>query len=101
MTRCTCRPRDTCEACFMQQVADLARLRGWWVFHVYDSRRSREGWPDLVLLRGRRALFRELKRDGGRLSDLQRDVLKRLADAGLNAGVWYPADWPAIEEELA
>lgn len=32
-------------------VIDLAKAYGWRYYHTYDSRRSPEGFPDLVLLR--------------------------------------------------
>ena len=36
---------------FMQQIVDLADVRGWWHYHTHDSQRSEEGFPDLVLVR--------------------------------------------------
>jgi len=101
MARCTCKPGDPCEACFQQQVTGLARLCGWEVWHTHDSRRSREGWPDLAIVRGGRALFREAKRRGGELSKHQSRCLCMLSEAGLDAEVWRPADWPLIERTLA
>ena len=41
---------------FQQQVIDLATLRGWRCYHTRDSRRSAEGFPDLVLARVERKL---------------------------------------------
>ena len=32
---------------FQAAVVELARLRGWLVYHTYDSRRSAKGFPDL------------------------------------------------------
>ena len=100
MARCTCKPGDPCEACFQQQVVDLAKLHGWEVWHTHDSRRSREGWPDLAIVRGGRALFREIKRGGQMPSQHQRRCLHMLEAAGLDADVWRPSDWPAIEKTL-
>lgn len=76
-----------------QQVIHLARWLGWWTHHHYDSRRSEPGWPDLVMLRGDRALFRELKTTKGRVTQAQGRVLGKLADAGLDAEIWRPRDW--------
>ena len=101
MARCTCKPGDPCEACFQQQVIGLARLRGWEVWHTHDSRRSREGWPDLTIVRGERALFREVKRGGAMPGIHQSRCLCMLSEAGLDAEVWRPADWPLIERTLA
>ena len=88
---------------FQAAVVRLARLCGWRVYCVHDSRHSPAGWPDLVLLRGRRILYRELKRDGraSRLTPEQRDTLAALEHAGQDAAVWTPDDWPDIERTLA
>ena len=61
------------------------------------------GWPDLVVIGPRGALFRELKSATGTLSPAQFDVACRLADAGLDYDVWIPADaWDGtIDRELA
>ena len=49
------------EDVFQRQVEELAESLGWKVYHTHDSRRSHRGWPDLVLGRRGRVLFRELK----------------------------------------
>ena len=51
---------------FQQQVIDLATLRGWRHYHTRDSRRSAEGFPDLILARVER-----------KLTDLQASELKK------------------------
>ena len=42
-------------------VIDLARLRRWLCYHTHDSRHSAAGFPDLLLVRGRRLMAAELK----------------------------------------
>jgi hypothetical protein len=93
---------------FMAQVVALARLRGWRVYHTFDSRRSAAGFPDLVLCRGRdrRLIFAELKLDGTEPTPAQAawlGELARLVEAwpGLLVACWRPRDWAEIEEELA
>ncbi|HEX3331227.1 MAG TPA: VRR-NUC domain-containing protein [Gaiellales bacterium] len=81
-------------------VVHLARLLGWAVFYVRDSRGSPAGWPDLVLIRDDRLLFRELKTDRGRLSPDQQRCRERLEKTGADVGVWRPADWWTIEATL-
>src|SRR5690606_3109708 len=61
------------EAQFQRQVVDLARLRGWWVFHDHDSRRNPAGLPDLLLLRDR-LVVAELKTTSGRVRAAQAEV---------------------------
>ncbi|MEW6583441.1 MAG: VRR-NUC domain-containing protein, partial [Actinomycetota bacterium] len=53
------------EAAFQDQVVDLARLRGWLVYHTFDSRHSAAGFPDLILARGDRLVAAELKTQRG------------------------------------
>lgn len=88
------RPKLT-EDQFQQQIIDLAKLHGYTlIYHVYDSRRSQAGFPDLVLVNERRgvALFRELKTSTGRLTEAQHNWLTGMKIAKLNADVWRPAD---------
>ncbi|MCC6312227.1 MAG: hypothetical protein IT345_15125, partial [Trueperaceae bacterium] len=57
---------------FQALVVQLARLRGWRVYHTFDSRRSPAGFPDLVLARPPRLVIAELKSEKGRVADEQR-----------------------------
>ena len=45
-------------------------------------------------------LFRELKRGGGKLTHAQVVRLAALQNAGADADVWYPSEWPEIEALL-
>jgi hypothetical protein len=89
------------ERAFMQAVMDYARLLGWRVYHVHDSRRSEPGFPDLCLVGHGRVIFAELKTERGRLTDAQRDWLRELEEAGVAAFVWKPSSWAHIEAVLA
>lgn len=82
------------EEVLQQRVLALAVVLGWLPYHTHDSRRSHPGFPDLVLvsLRGHGVLWRELKRQTGRVSPAQESWLAALADAGQDVGVWRPAD---------
>ena len=65
------------------QLQDLivaaADLGGWLVYHTYDSRRSRPGFPDLVMVRGDELIVLELKSAKGRVSPAQRAWIESLA----------------------
>ncbi|BCW96778.1 MAG: VRR-NUC domain-containing protein [Fimbriimonadales bacterium] len=92
---------------FQRTLLELARLKGWRVHHTRPAldRRGRwltpiqgdAGFPDLVLARGGRVLFVELKREGRRPSPQQQAWLDALAGcAGVEVYVWTPRDWSAI-----
>ncbi len=79
------------EAQLQDAVMGLADVLGLRVHHETDSRRSRAGFPDLVIV-GRRVLFVELKRQDGRVRPEQRAWLEALTAAeGVTAVVWRPS----------
>lgn len=81
------------EAEFQAAVIELARLRGFMVFHDYDSRRKTAGWPDLFCLHPRTGdiVVAELKTSSGRVSKAQQAVIDAFALAGIVVHVWRPA----------
>lgn len=86
-------------------VLQIAGALGWWHYHTHDSRRSPEGFPDLVLMHPQwgRVLIRELKSTKGGYRKRQREWLAGMSAAGLDAGTWRPADVVSgrIERELS
>lgn len=104
-------PPTPLEADFQLQITQLAHLLGWEDFHVRagrtkDSWRTpgsgtmARGWPDLVLVRGKRLLFVEVKRDGGKLTADQERVLGVLDGTSAEVYCWRPADWDQLEKVL-
>lgn len=87
---------DIAEAAFQRLVVDLAEWCGWLCWHDHDSRTNAAGLPDLLLLRGTRLLWRELKTASGRIRPAQADFGARLLAAGQDWAVWRPADWSSI-----
>ena len=87
------------EADFQQRVTDLMDICGWDWQHCRRPQEDRPGFPDLVLWHPGRGLllFRELKRDGGKLTEYQWSRIGALNAAGADVAVWRPADWPEIE----
>lgn len=75
-------------------IVQAARTHGVMNYHTFDSRRSVAGFPDLVLLGRSGILYRELKTETGRISPDQERWLCALREAGEDADVWRPSDWP-------
>jgi len=92
---------------------DLAKLRGWQVRHMHDSRRQirpgvfvgdkdAAGLPDLLLWHERYGVvFAELKAEKGRLRAAQTLALYSLQRAGARVYVWRPSDLTEIARVLA
>jgi len=94
------------ESELQENVVKMAHLLRWRVAHFRPAQNAAGRWstpvsadgagfPDLVLARDRIVIFAELKADGGRLSDAQRDWLSALPDSYL----WRPSDWKSGEIE--
>ena len=89
---------------FQNRLTETARMMGWRVYSIPDSRRATlAGFPDLVMWRVRdgRILFAELKREKGRLSRSQEAVLDELRMItgpmpGAEVHIWRPSDWDQI-----
>ena len=94
--------RQTHDA-FLRQIVTLARLCGWLVYYVPDSRRSPPGFPDLTLVGHRRLIFAEIKTGSGRLTVDQAqwiETLRSVEEQPL-AEVWHQdKDWDHIVQLL-
>lgn len=97
------------EAEFQAQVVELATITGWRHLHVrrtigrgrkWTTSTNLAGWPDLLLWRPGRIIAVELKTDVGKVTDDQEDVLRSLAEAGVESFVWRPSDWDLIATTL-
>lgn len=86
---------------FLAQVIASAKSRGWLVYHTYDSRLSEPGFPDLVLVRGDRIIFAELKVGKNKLRPPQKNWLNLLRTAQqVKVFLWRPEHWNHIVKEL-
>lgn len=79
------------EQALQAAVIQMCRMFGIEWYHTYDSRRSKKGFPDLVLC-GSRLLYRELKTQVGKLTAEQEKWGTRLRSAGQSWDVWRPED---------
>jgi VRR-NUC domain len=83
-------------------VLELAKLKGWRVYHAWRSDHSPTGFPDLVCVRVEnrgccgergRLLAIELKRRNKRPTKEQTDWLLDMAAAGVEVYDVSPAEW--------
>lgn len=84
---------------FQAAVIKRAKELGWLTYHTRDSRKSEEGFPDLVLVR-ERVVFMELKTAIGKPTAPQCCWMEALEVAGEEVYLFRPADWPKIEDVL-
>jgi len=91
------------EKTFHQNLAQAMRLNGWNVYSVPDSRRaSLSGYPDITAWRGERLIFAELKREKGKTSPAQDEVLAELQLIPcVEVYVWRPSQWDRIMEIIS
>lgn len=91
------------EATLQADVTKMCRNLGLRYFHCSIPQFSKAGFPDLVIVGSAGVLWRELKRENGRVSQRQEEWLADLRRAGQDAGVWRPADLVSgvIATELA
>ena len=90
------------EADLDRAVRALAQRCGWDRYHTFSSRRSPQGFPDLLLCRPPRVVFAELKSERGRLTPHQEhwlDLLRRCP--GIEVYLWRPSDFDRIVKTLS
>lgn len=90
------------EKAFMDAVVRLAKQHGWMAYHTWSSKRSPEGFPDLVLAKAGQPLYTvELKINTGQVTLAQQAWLAALAGCtGVAAEVWRPAQLEEIAARL-
>ena len=104
--------RQMTERQLQDAVIDMAKIFNWLVMHQRPARTERgwrtaiqgdPGFPDLVMVRGARLIFAELKSAKGRVDFHQATWLNRLnLVPGVEQFCWRPEDWTSgtIEEIL-
>jgi hypothetical protein len=107
--RCGCRAaaankavsvdNEASEKEFQAAVVKLAVSLGWKVYHTYNSRRSKSGYPDLTLWR-ERVIFAELKTMSGQLTASQSTTIEELQAAHAEVHLWRPSMWVEIVRTL-
>lgn len=87
------------EDAFQRRITDLCDWLHLRWHHETDSRRSKRGFPDLVIV-GYRVIFVELKSDTGRVSFDQLGWLDDLREANAEVYLWRPQDWEGARKVL-
>lgn len=85
---------------FQRQVTDLCDLLGLKWHHETDSRRSKAGFPDLVIAGPYGVVFAELKTEKGRVSKGQQEWIDALDASQQSVYVWRPSQLPQISTLL-
>ena len=80
-------------------VRELAKVFGWLHYHTHNSKGSEPGFPDSVMVRGKRIVFAELKSEDGTVTDAQDEWLMALRTAGIETHVWRPGHWKSGQIE--
>lgn len=100
--------RAITERDWQNQVHRLAFSLGWKYYHAPDNRpvngriqKVVAGFPDLVLVKGERLIFAELKREQGIVAEAQTEWLAALAATGAECYVWRPSQMREVQEILA
>ena len=99
-------PTPVSERAFQAAVVRLAKQYGWLHYFTWSSKRSPEGFPDLVLAhpdprRDTPLIVAELKREDGQCTPAQAAWLAALAGcSGVVAEVWRPSMLEAIVAQL-
>ena len=99
-------PAPVSEEVWQAAVMKVAKDAGFLAYHTYRSRKSAEGFPDIVLChaiagQGHPLYLVELKTDTGIVSQAQAAWLEALAGCtGVVAEVWRPADMAHVIDML-
>ena len=84
------------EADFQEALVEYAEMWGWLVWHDNDSRSNDAGFPDMVMVKGGKLIFAELKRQ--KRYTIKPKQLEWIEALGLAAGpnvmatFWFPSD---------
>lgn len=98
--------REQSERQFQSFVIARALNNGWTYYHAPDNKPDKngriqsgivKGFPDLVLLKGSKLVFAELKTETGRVSPEQKEWLAKLSATGCETYIWRPSQWKEVD----
>lgn len=99
----------TTEKQWQSWVIRQAMLLGFAHYHAPDNKPDPTtgkvqmivaGFPDLVMVKGNRLIFAELKREKGKVTEAQKVWLKRLEATGAECYLWRPSQWQEVLDIL-
>jgi hypothetical protein len=87
---------------FNRNVCQFAKLKGYEVYHTFNSFHSDPGFPDLTMAKEDRLIFAELKTERGKISKSQTKWLNVLSSTGkCEVFTWKPSEWIEVVAVLS
>tara|TARA_R110000822_G_scaffold76108_3_gene182989 strand:- start:1228 stop:1485 length:258 start_codon:yes stop_codon:yes gene_type:complete len=76
-----------------KKITTKLEREGWFVLKLIKC--NKNGYPDLLAVKGNECFFIEVKREKGILSPLQKSRLREMKNLGINVKVWtdYEIDY--------
>ena len=100
--------RAISEKDWQNQFGQMAMFLGWKYYHAPDNRPVHgriqnvvAGFPDCVLVKGKRLIFAELKKETGVVSEAQQLWLDALTATGVEVYVWRPSQMREVQQILS
>lgn len=70
------------ESTITKSIVTLARDLGWWTFKIAGGPMQTSGIPDLLCVKGGRAVFLEVKQPGKKPTELQKQRMHEIRSIG-------------------
>jgi hypothetical protein len=70
------------ETTITKSIVKSAKANGWWTFKIAGGAFQRAGVPDLLCVKGGRAVFLEVKQPGKKPTPLQQHVMQEIREQG-------------------
>jgi hypothetical protein len=70
------------ETTITKSIVKSAKANGWWTFKIAGGAFQRAGVPDLLCIKGGRAVFLEVKQPGKKPTPLQQHVMQEIREQG-------------------
>lgn len=70
------------ESAIVAAIVRVAKARGWWVMKIHGGPYQLAGVPDLLCLKGGRAMFLEVKQPGKKATEIQARRMNEIETQG-------------------